>query len=201
MRLITRSNQPVAPATAMSSAQIMKAPTASAMLKAPEAPAVASTAAPGVDQATITGWRMSIEGTSEHSPMPSPSAQIQEVICPGVAWKAWAAWKTMATELVKPTSTATKPATKVDRLRSLKKDRTGTGAGRERKAGREGGGGAGRPGGGMGDGRRESGHRGLGIRRHPRPDEEYRCAAWKAARLDGELPGIDGACPAREEAE
>ncbi len=52
--------------------------------------------------------------------MPRPSAHIQEVICAGVAWKACAAWNTMATELVKPTSTATKPAVKADRLRSLK---------------------------------------------------------------------------------
>jgi hypothetical protein len=52
--------------------------------------------------------------------MPRPSAHIQEVICAGVAPNACAAWNTMATELVKPTSTATKPAVKADRLRSLK---------------------------------------------------------------------------------
>jgi hypothetical protein len=42
--------------------------------------------------------------------MPSPKAHIHELICAGVAPKLVAAWKTMATELVKPTSTATKPA-------------------------------------------------------------------------------------------
>ena len=120
MRFITRSNQPVAPASVMNSAHTMKAPTASAMEKPPASPAVANTAAPGVDQATMTGWRSSSEGTSEHSPMPSPSAHIHEVICAGVAPKACAAWNTMATELVKPTSTATKPAVKAERLRSLK---------------------------------------------------------------------------------
>ncbi|MNT85433.1 hypothetical protein D3C72_2256000 [compost metagenome] len=52
--------------------------------------------------------------------MPSPSAHIQDVICAGVAPNACAAWKTMATELVKPTNTATKPAVAADRLRSLK---------------------------------------------------------------------------------
>ena len=104
----------------MSKALIMKAPMASPMLKPPANPAVASTAAPGVDQATMTGWRRISEGTSEHSPMPRPSAHIQDVICAGVAPNAWAAWNTMATELVKPTSTATKPATAVERLRSLK---------------------------------------------------------------------------------
>ena len=90
------------------------------MLKLPPIPAVASTAAPGVDHATITGLRSHSDGTSEHSPMPSPSAHIQEVICAGVAWNACAAWNTMATELVNPTNTATKPAVNADRLRSLK---------------------------------------------------------------------------------
>ncbi len=121
MRFIARSNQPVAPTTVTSAAQTMKAPTASAMLKPPASPAVASTAAPGVDQAIMTGLRSHSEGTSEHRPMPRPSAQIHEVICAGVAPNACAAWNTMATELVKPTSTATKPAVKADRLKSLKK--------------------------------------------------------------------------------
>ncbi len=120
IRFITRSNQPVTPARVMSKAHTMNAPTASPMLKPPARPAVASTAAPGVDQATMTGWRRMSEGISEHSPMPRHSAHIQEVICSGVAPNACAAWNTMATELVNPTSTATKPAVKADRLRSLK---------------------------------------------------------------------------------
>ena len=41
--------------------------------------------------------------------MPIPSAHIQEEIISGVAPKACAAWNTIATELVKPTSTATNP--------------------------------------------------------------------------------------------
>ena len=98
----------------------MKAPIASAMLNPPASPAVASTAAPGVDHATMTGLRSHSDGTSEHRPMPKPSAHIHEVTCAGVAWKACAAWNTMATELVNPTNTATKPAVKADRLRSLK---------------------------------------------------------------------------------
>ena len=81
---------------------------------------VSVTAAPGVDHATITGLRKISDGTSEHSPMPKPNAHIQDVICAGVAPNACAAWNTMATELVNPTKTATKPATNVDRLRSLK---------------------------------------------------------------------------------
>ncbi len=120
MRFITRSNQPVAPTSTMSAAQAMKAPTAWSMEKPPASPAVASTAAPGVLQATMTGWRSISEGTAEHRPMPRPRAHIHEVICAGVAPKACAAWNTMAMELVNPTSTATKPAVAEDRLRSLK---------------------------------------------------------------------------------
>src|SRR5690606_40675499 len=43
--------------------------------------------------------------------MPKPSATIHEPICAGVAPAASAAWKTRTAELVKPTRTATKPAT------------------------------------------------------------------------------------------
>jgi hypothetical protein len=85
MRLMARSNQRVAPATVISAAQTMKAPTASAMLNPPASPAVASTAAPGVDQATMTGLRSHSDGSKVHRPMPSPSAHIHEVICAGVA--------------------------------------------------------------------------------------------------------------------
>ena len=120
MRSITRSNQPLKPHSAISAALTIKAPTASAMLKPPATPAAASTAAPGVDQATITGLRSSSEGTAQHRPMPQPRAHIHELICAGVAPKAWAAWNTRATELVTPTNTATKPALSADRLKSLK---------------------------------------------------------------------------------
>lgn len=88
----------------------MNAPVACAMPKPPATPAVASTAAPGVLHATITGWRNHSEGSSVHSPMPRPSAHIHELICAVLAPSAVAARKTIATELVKPTSTATKPA-------------------------------------------------------------------------------------------
>ena len=123
MRFISRSNRPVTPASVMSTAHTMNAPTASAMgnpapLAVAATPADASTAAPGVLHATMTGWRSHSEGSAEHRPMPSPSAHIQDVICAGVAPNACAAWNTMATELVKPTSTATKPAVAADRLMS-----------------------------------------------------------------------------------
>jgi hypothetical protein len=51
--------------------------------------------------------------------MPKPSAHIQEAVCASLAPRACAAEKTMAAELVNPTSTATKPATTVDRDASL----------------------------------------------------------------------------------
>ena len=94
---------------------------ASAMEKPPAMPAVASTAAPGVLQATMTGCLRMSEGMAEARPMPSPSAHIHEVICAGVAPNACAAWNTMATELVKPTSTATKPAVAAERFTSRRK--------------------------------------------------------------------------------
>ena len=98
MRFITRSNQPVAPATVISTAQAMKAPTACAIVKpppvlaaAPASPALASTAAPGVLQATITGFLSHSDGTRVHTPMPMPSAHIHEAMMSGVAPKACAA--------------------------------------------------------------------------------------------------------------
>jgi len=114
MRSIRRSNQPVAPKRVISAADTMNAPTASAMPKPPAAPAVASTAAPGVDHATITGMRNHHEGSSVHKPRPRPSAHIQEPICAVSAPSERAAWNTMAMELVKPTSTAMKPAVMVE---------------------------------------------------------------------------------------
>jgi hypothetical protein len=90
-------------------------------LEAPPAkPAVAKTAAPGVLQAIMTGLRNHKEGIKLHKPIPKPNAHIHDVSCSGLALKARAAWKTMATELVKPTNTATKPAVKADKLISLK---------------------------------------------------------------------------------
>ena len=91
IRSATRSKPLVAPTRITSKEHTMNAPTASPMEKLPAAPAVASTAAPGVDQATITGLRSNSDGTREHRPMPKPSAQIHDVICAGVAPKLWAA--------------------------------------------------------------------------------------------------------------
>ncbi len=91
MRAMIRSNQPVMPHSVIIAAHTMNAPTASAMPKAPFAPAVASTAAPGVLQATITGLRSHSEGSNDPRPMPSPRAHIHELICAGVAPRASAA--------------------------------------------------------------------------------------------------------------
>ena len=51
--------------------------------------------------------------------MPSPSAQIHEPACAGVAPAACAALKTITTELVSPTSTATNPAATEETEKSL----------------------------------------------------------------------------------
>ena len=87
----------------------------------------AISAAPGVDQAVSTGCRVHSDSPIEVMPMPRPSAHIHDVVCAGVAPSACAAAKTMATELVKPTSTATKPATTADSDRSFQKPRIGDG--------------------------------------------------------------------------
>ena len=125
MRSITRSNQPLAPARTMSSAETMNAPVASAMPKWPAAPATASTAAPGVLHAIITGFFSQSEGSSVVRPMPQPSAHIHEAACAGEAPSDCAAWNTIATELVKPTSTATKPAVTAENETSPSRDTAG----------------------------------------------------------------------------
>ena len=108
MRSITRSNSRVTPANTINTPQATKAPMASP-IATPLVPAIS--AAPGVDQAVSTGSRYRHERPIVVSPMPRPRAQIHDVACAGVAPRACAAANTITTELVKPTSTATKPAT------------------------------------------------------------------------------------------
>ena len=88
---INFSNHPVTPNSVTNAALTKNAPVASAMPKPPATAAVAKTAAPGVDHATITGFFNHSDGTSEHKPMPQPKAHIHELICAGVAPKAMAA--------------------------------------------------------------------------------------------------------------
>ena len=97
MRSISFSNQPLAPAQAISSPQTMKAPMASG-ISTPEVDA--SSAAPGVDQAVSTGWRVQRLKARLVRPMPRPRAHSQEAVWAGVAPRATVAWKMMATELV-----------------------------------------------------------------------------------------------------
>ena len=56
MRLMSFSNQPVMPNSVTSAALTINAPTASPILNPPATLAVASTAAPGVDHATMMGF-------------------------------------------------------------------------------------------------------------------------------------------------
>ncbi|MNV74929.1 hypothetical protein D3C71_1681840 [compost metagenome] len=60
---------------------------------------VASSAAPGVDQAVSTGDLYHRERASVLTPIPIPSAVIQPAICWGVAPAAAAACQMMAAEL------------------------------------------------------------------------------------------------------
>ena len=116
-RPIIRSNQPLNPEIVISAAETRKAPIASGI----ETPAalVINIAAPGVDQAVSTGTRKRSERAMLVKPIPRPRAHIQEAISAGVACSAWAAWKTITAELVKPTRTATKPAIRADVEKSL----------------------------------------------------------------------------------
>ncbi len=59
------------------------------------------------------------------SPIPRPSASIQEATCASVAPAAPPAWKTITAELANPTSTVTKPAATADTDRSRTRDMDG----------------------------------------------------------------------------
>ena len=77
------------------------------------------TAAPGVDHAIRIGFRVASDITMDGTPMPMPIAHSQEAVCSGVAPRFWVAWKMIATELVNPTSTDTKPVTRAESEKSF----------------------------------------------------------------------------------
>ena len=112
IRFMIRSKTPENPATVISRADTRKAPIASGIVAL--APAPISSAAPGVDQAVTTGVRQRSDRPIQVMAMPRPSAHIQEPICSALAPIAAAPWNTITAELVKPTSTVTKPATTVE---------------------------------------------------------------------------------------
>ena len=95
---ISVSTQPVTPHTVISAEATRNAPTAS-LIGRPTS-AVASSAAPGVDQAVSTGLRKYRDSPMHVLPMPKPSASNHELMCAGPAPAAEAAWNTMAAELV-----------------------------------------------------------------------------------------------------
>ena len=97
------------PATVSSTPQTRKAPTASP--KPPAGAAVAaSSAAPGVDQATLTGSRSRSESRMPASPMAIDSAISPEAACAGEAPTAASPCSTTAKEEAKPTKPASSPA-------------------------------------------------------------------------------------------
>ena len=100
-------NHPVTPHSTMSAELAMKMPIDWEMPTPLRL--VASSAAPGVDQAVSTGARQMSDSVTQVTPMPMPRAHIHEASWAASAPAALAAWKMMATELVYPTSTAMNP--------------------------------------------------------------------------------------------
>jgi hypothetical protein len=96
------------PATTISRPQRRKAPTAAS--KPPStAPELASKAAPGVDQATLTGSRVERLMTIAQTPR-----EIESAIRPEAAWASLAPtparpWRMTAKELAKPTKAVSMP--------------------------------------------------------------------------------------------
>ena len=119
MRFMNRSKGPENPTNAISTPLMTKAPTASESVKSPGA-TVARIAAPGAENATITGMRNFSEGTMVRIAIPRQRANTHEAICLSLAPTALAASKTITMPLVKPTSEATNPAVIVDSEKSLK---------------------------------------------------------------------------------
>src|SRR5690625_1268675 len=72
-------NQPVNPTIAAATDATRNAPTASANEKPPKE--AMSSAAPGVDHATMTGMRVKRLSTMLHRPLPIDSAHTQEAVC------------------------------------------------------------------------------------------------------------------------
>ena len=97
MIFIRRANRPVAPQITISAEAKIKIPAASCRLL-PARP-VASSAAPGVDQAVSTGARYHKLSASVLTPMPMPSIVIQPAVWAGVAPAAAAACQIIAAEL------------------------------------------------------------------------------------------------------
>jgi hypothetical protein len=88
-----------------------KAPAASGKVT----PSVAMTrAAPAVDHARTTGWRVHQLRAALPRPLASDTARTQEAVCAGLAPTATAAASTRASVEPKPTSEATRAAEKRD---------------------------------------------------------------------------------------
>ena len=111
-----RLNSPEKPASAVSIATSTNAPMASD--SGTPAWLAISIAAPGVDQAVTTGMRQRSDSPMPVTAMPMPSAHSHDAISASEAPSERAASNTITAELVKPTSTVTKPATTDDAARS-----------------------------------------------------------------------------------
>lgn len=96
------------PATIINAAQTTKPPTA-AWNPPAIAPELASSAAPGVDQAMLTGNRVVRLSTMAQSPIEIDSTVNPEAACPGVAPTACNPCSTTAKELANPTKAVRQP--------------------------------------------------------------------------------------------
>ena len=97
------------PASTISTAETMNAPTASGYPPGGAA-MLASKAEPGVDHAMLTGILRNRLSTMPHNPIATPTAINPDVACACVAPMASKPFTTTAKELAKPTKDAIAPA-------------------------------------------------------------------------------------------
>ncbi|MCY1241060.1 hypothetical protein D9M72_539430 [compost metagenome] len=121
------------PATTTSSPQTRKAPTAA--LKPPSTtPALASSAAPGVDQAMLTGSRVMALMTIAQTPMEIDNAISPEAACASLAPTPVRPCNTTAKELAKPTKAISRPMKRLWGEKSRNMAATGCCGGESRRS-------------------------------------------------------------------
>ncbi len=112
----SRCSTGMSPVSMISTPLIMNAPTDSAKLKLPAA-RLASSAAPGVDQATVIGSRCFRDSTREATPTRKVSASRPEDACEGLAPACSSPVMTTAKDDVNPTMVVMNPASTASRGR------------------------------------------------------------------------------------
>jgi hypothetical protein len=115
---MSRPSRGHTPVRTMSAATTRKAPTAAGQPPR-TTPVLASSAAPGVDQATVRGMRWRRESQIIAAPCTTHSASSPEAACAGEAPTPRSPATTTADELVKPTSALRTPAVTGWPIRSI----------------------------------------------------------------------------------